>query len=152
MDPCVLPSSRADLLKTSKVPSTTPKKIVLSAAKKRKAATASGKFALVFVHDPGSFQQRITSNTKCLQIARFLMGFIFSTRDHLLTEHTTIELYLAMFASCYSSRKFIQLCHSLLILFDGPSPKKAMVHELSHHLRDANFELYETSGCPQLST
>jgi hypothetical protein len=65
MDPCVLLFAPSYLLKTPKYPSTTSKKIIMSAAKKRKTVTASRQFATVFAHDPGSFQQRITLNTKC---------------------------------------------------------------------------------------
>jgi hypothetical protein len=47
-----------------------PKKSsVSSASKKRKNVPASPGFELLHVHDVGSFYQRLTQNTKCLQIA-----------------------------------------------------------------------------------
>jgi hypothetical protein len=57
------------------------KSSVCSASKKRKNVPASPEFELLHVHDVGSFCQRLTQNTKCLQIALFLIEFIFSSAD-----------------------------------------------------------------------
>jgi hypothetical protein len=46
----------------------------LSRAKKRKSVLASPHFELIHTHDANSFGQRLTQNTKCLQIALFLDG------------------------------------------------------------------------------
>jgi hypothetical protein len=53
----------------------------LSSAKKRKNGMASNEFELLHVHDASSFKQRLTSNTRCLQIALYLMDFIFPPRQ-----------------------------------------------------------------------
>jgi hypothetical protein len=47
-----------------------------------------------------------------------------------------------MFSGCYSSRKFVELCHGLLLLFDGPTPAPDKVLELSRFIHpDSNVKL-----------
>jgi hypothetical protein len=51
-----------------------------------------------------------------------------------------------MFFTCYSSRRFVELCHGLLVLLDGPTPDKDMaVFELSVLVRGggSNMNLYD---------
>jgi hypothetical protein len=55
-------------------------KKTVSAAKKRKCVKASAGFELIHAHNPGSFKQQLTQNTKCLQIALFFMEFIFQIK------------------------------------------------------------------------
>jgi hypothetical protein len=52
------------------------KSSVSLASKERKNVPVSPEFELLHVHDVGSFYQRLTQNTKCLQIALFLIEFI----------------------------------------------------------------------------
>jgi hypothetical protein len=49
---------------------------ILLAAKK--SVPASPQFELLHVHDPTSFYQRLTQNTKCLQIALFFIVSFFN--------------------------------------------------------------------------
>jgi hypothetical protein len=113
LDTCVLPSpAPIDQPATSKKKSQTLKGNVQSAAKKRKHSTASSHFDLKNAHNPSSFKQRLTFNTKCLQIALFLRDFIFASTDLLLTEKARLDLYSAMFSTCYSSQRFLELCHN----------------------------------------
>jgi hypothetical protein len=132
LDTSVLPPNLLPVTVSAKRKSMKLKKTG-SAAKKRKSVKASAEFELIQVHDPGSFKQRLTLNTKCLQIALFLMEFIFAPAVPLDTDAMT-ELYFSMFSACYSSRKFVELCHSLLLLFDFPIPDKEKVLELSVHV------------------
>ena len=127
LDTSVLPPNLLPVTVSAKRKSMKLKKTG-SAAKKRKSVKASAEFELIQVHDPGSFKQRLTLNTKCLQIALFLMEFIFAPAEPLDTDAMT-ELYFSMFSACYSSRKFVELCHSLLVYFDSPIPDKEKVLE-----------------------
>jgi hypothetical protein len=122
LDTSVLPPNLLPETIAAKRNSTKLKKTVL-AAKKRKSIKASAEFELLQAHDPGSFKQQLTLNTKCLQIALFLMEFIFAPTVPLDTDAKT-NLYFSIFSACYSSRKFVELCHSLLVLFDSPTPIK----------------------------
>jgi hypothetical protein len=123
------------------------KKVVpLSAAKKRKRLKASPQFELIHVHDSGSFEQKLTQNNKCLQIALFLIDFIFSSIDDepVDTVNARTELYFSIFNACCSSRRFVELCRGLLVLFDGPVPERDKVHELLTVLRkDSNINLLD---------
>jgi hypothetical protein len=62
------------------------------------------------------------------------MDFIFASTDLLATSKARIKLYFSMFSACYSSRKFLELCHGLLVLFDGPTPNKDTMIDLSVHV------------------
>lgn len=77
--------------------------------------------------------QRLTQNTKCLQIALFLMDFVFATTAPVDVDARS-KLYFSMFSGCCSCRKFIELCHGLLVLFDGPTPDEAKVLHPSDHV------------------
>ena len=113
------------------------KSAVLSAAKKRKNVPASPQFELLYVHDPSSFYMRLTQNTKCLQIALFLIEFIFSgSKDVPITTDDEKEaVYFSMFSGCYSSRKYVELCHGLLVVFDGATPPPEKVEEVSRVIK-----------------
>jgi hypothetical protein len=152
--PSVLPATKPKAIKPNKKPKAIkpnkkpkaikPKKKTVSTAQKRRSVRASAEFELIHAHDPGSFQQRLTMNTKCLQIALFLMDFIFSATVPLDTNART-NLYFSMFSACYSSRKFVELCHGLLVLFDGPTPNKDKVLQLSVRVlgADSNINLLD---------
>jgi hypothetical protein len=146
LDTCVLPPPTSiDLPATTKKESPKAKGIVQSAAKKRKNSTASRNFELIHAHNPSSFKQRLTYNTKCLQIGLFLMDFIFASTDLVGTEKARVDLYFALFSTCYSSRRFLELCHALLVYFDTPVPNKTAVNELSQHVRsdETNMNVYD---------
>jgi hypothetical protein len=146
LDTCVLPSpTSTDQPATTKKKSPKAKGKVQSASKKRKISTASRNFELIHAHDPSSFKQRLTYNTKCLQIGLFLMDFIFASTDLLGTEKARLDLYFALFSTCYSSRRFLELCHGLLVYFDTPMPNKTAVNELSQHIRsgETNMNVYD---------
>ncbi len=128
LDTCVLPSVLPKSLASQRKSIKSNKNI--SSAKKRKNVKASAEFELVQAHDPGSFKQRLTLNTKCLQIALFLMDFIFAP-PILLAKDARTNLYFSMFSACYTSRRFVELCHGLLVLFDSPTPNKDKVSALS---------------------
>jgi hypothetical protein len=76
-----------------------------------------------------------------------LLDFVFASTDLLGTEEEDrINLYFALFSTCYSSRRFVELCHGLLVLFNGPTPDKDTVLELSVHVRGnhgSNINLYD---------
>jgi hypothetical protein len=94
LDTYFLPSNCPPLLPgTAKCNPSKTKTAVMLAAKKRKISTASENFELIHAHDPGSFLQQLTLNTKCLQIALFLMDFIFASTDLLATSKARIKLY-----------------------------------------------------------
>jgi hypothetical protein len=148
--------SAYDILETSVLPSIAPiiatkrnttkmNNTSLSAAKKRKSVRASPEFELIHANDPGSFQQRLTQNTKCLQIALFLINFIFASTIPVETVEAKTKLYFSMFSACYSSRRFVELCHGLLVLFDGPTPDPEKVRQLSVHVvsPDSNINLLD---------
>ena len=101
-----------------------------TATMKRKNIKASADFELIRAHDPRSFQQRLTQNTKCLQIGLFLMDFIFG-RSAPVEVSARTKFYFAMFSGCYSSHRFVELCHGLLVMFDGPTPDQGKVDQLS---------------------
>ena len=111
----------------------TTRKKGLTAAQKRKNVGANADFELVHPHDQGSFMQRLTQNAKCLQIALLLMDFIFPATVPVDVAART-KLYFSMFSGCHSMRKFIELCHGLLVLFDAPTPDKSKVLKLSKHV------------------
>jgi hypothetical protein len=117
MSATVLPDTPLTKQQPTKSKKTTP-------AQKRRSVAVSPEFELVHPHDPGSFQQRLTLNTKCLQIALFLMDFLFPS-DGNGDAYDRTNLYFSMFSGCYSSRKLIEFCHGLLVMFDGSSPNKA---------------------------
>jgi hypothetical protein len=121
------------------------KSSVSSASKKRKNVPASPEFELLHVHDVGSFCQRLTQNRKCLQIALFLIEFIFSSADVVpiaADDEAKLTVCFSMFSGCCSSRKFVELCHGLLLLFDGPTPAPDKVPELSRVVHpDSNVKL-----------
>jgi hypothetical protein len=72
LDTCVLPSNCPPVSPgTAKCNPSKTKTAIMAAAKKQKTSTASKNFELIHAHDPGSFLQRLTLNTKCLQIALF---------------------------------------------------------------------------------
>jgi hypothetical protein len=117
----------------------------LSAANQRKSARSSAHFELVYVHDPASFQMRVTQNTKCVQIALFLMGFIFALTIPTVTVESKTKLYFSMFSACFSSRRFVELCHRLLVFFDTPIPDPDKVRQVTDNAlgKDANTTLHD---------
>ena len=80
-----------------------------TAAMKRKNIKASANFELIHAHDLRSFQQRLTQNTKCLQIGLFLMDFIFG-RSAPVEVSARTKFYFAMFSGCYFSHRFLWSC------------------------------------------
>ena len=94
--PCPSAPSEAAPSKTKKQQSNDEKK-TKTAAQKRRSVVASPAFELVHTHDYGSFMQRLTRSTRCLQIALFLMDFIF---DAEATDEVRSALYFSMFADC----------------------------------------------------
>jgi hypothetical protein len=146
LETSVLPAiPSASAMKAAKTDSTKSESKSLSAAKKRKSVRASPAFELIHAHDPSSFQQRLTQNTKCLQIALFLIDFIFASTVPVETVDAKTKLYFSMFSACYSSRRFVELCHGLLVFFDGPTPDPDKVHQLSKHVLgpDSNINLLD---------
>ena len=109
--------------------------------KRKKNMKVSADFELIRVHNPRSFQQRLTQNTKCLQIGLFLIDFIFGRLAPVEVSART-KFYFVMFSGCYSSRRFVELCHGLLVMFDGPTPDQGKVDQLSAHVlaRGSNLE------------
>jgi hypothetical protein len=143
LDTCVLPSNSPPVLPgTAKCNPSKTKTAVMLAAKKRKTSTATTNFELIHAHDPGSFLQRLTLNTKCLQIAFFLMNFIFALTNLLETSKARIKSYFFIFSACYSSRKFVELCHGLLLLFNGPTPNKDTVIDLSVYVSGGESNIH----------
>jgi hypothetical protein len=125
------------------------KVVTLSAAKKRKSLKASPQFELIHAHDSGPFEQRLTQNTECLQIALFFIDFIFSSIDDepVDTVDARTELYFSMFNACCSSRRFVELCQGLLALFDSPVPERDKVHKLLTVLwKDSNINLLDCAS------
>ena len=115
-------------------------------AEKSKSAVASPQHELMDPHDPVSFQTRLTQNAKCLQIALFLMGFIFaSTTVPIDTAKSKTKLFFSMFSTCYSSRRFVELCHRLLVHFDTPVPDADKVRQLTEDVfgEDSTIDLHD---------
>lgn len=92
LDTSVLPPNLLPVTVSAKRKSMKLKKTG-SAAKKRKSVKALAEFELIQVHDPGSFKQQLTLNTKCLQIALFLMEFIFAPAVPLDTDDDRVIFF-----------------------------------------------------------
>ena len=73
-----------------------------------------------------------------------MIEFIFSaTKDvPIETDDDKGVVYFSMFSGCYSSCKFVELCHGFLVLFDGPTPPPEKVEELSRVIKpDSDIKL-----------
>jgi hypothetical protein len=70
------------------------------------------------------------------------MEFIFASTDFLAAR---IKLYFSMFSACYSLRTFVELCHGLLVLFNGRTQNKDTVINLSGHVSggESNMNLLD---------
>ena len=58
------------------------------------------------------------------------MDFIFG-KSSPVEVSTRTQFYFSMFSGCYSSRRFVELCHGLLVMFDGSTPDQGKVDQLS---------------------
>ena len=70
--------------------------------------------------------------------------FVFSSTKHvpIETDEAKEVACFSMFSGCCSSQKIVELCHGLLVLFDGPAPAPDKVHEVSRVIRaDSNMNL-----------
>jgi hypothetical protein len=111
-----------------------------AAAAKRKSTKVDINYEMVHAHDEASFFQRVNQNTKCLQIAFFLVNFIFSPFFSIALD---TELILSVFGGAYSSRRWVELCQGLLVLFDGPVPNKEEATALHSQLQNNNLDVYD---------
>jgi hypothetical protein len=70
------------------------------------------------------------------------MHFIFDADP---ADGTRTALYFSMFSDCFSSRKFVELCHGLLVMFSGPTPDKDRVQHITAHIlpKESNVNLYD---------
>jgi hypothetical protein len=94
-------------------------------ANQRRSVQASTEFELIYAHDPSSFGQRLALNAKCLQVALFLMDFLFV--DRVESKASRTKFYFSMFKFCYTSRKFVEMCHGLFVLFPGLVPARQRI-------------------------
>lgn len=97
-------------------------------------------FEMVHAHDESSYFQQLTQNTKCLQITVFLVNFIFLPFIPIIVD---TKLILQVFGGAYSSRRWIELCQGLLLLFDGPVPDKEGALALHKQLTNTNLDVYD---------
>ena len=96
--------------------------------KKRKAEKADSQYDMIHVHTASSFISRVTSNTKCLQIALFLIEFLFSSVVPLAG--VDMSLIIMLFDGCTSSRRFATYCQALLLIFPNNHPDLNGVRDL----------------------
>jgi hypothetical protein len=72
--------------------------------------------------------------------------FFFSSIDDtpVDTVDSRTKLCHSMFNECCSSRRFVELCQGLLVLFEGPVPDRDKVHQLCSVLpKDSNINLLD---------
>ena len=70
------------------------------------------------------------------------MDFIFG-RSAPVEVSARTKFYFVMFSGCYSSRRFVELCHGLLVMFDGPTPDQGKkVDQLSAHVLAPGYQPY----------
>ena len=75
----------------------------------------------------------------------FFMEFIFASTISMDTVESKTELYFSMCSTSFSSRRFVELCHRLLVCFDTHIPDPDKVCQLSDHAlgKDANTTLLD---------
>ena len=52
-------------------------------------------------------------------------------------------MILSVFGGAYSSRRWVELCQGLLVLFDGPVPNKEEATALHSQLQNNNLDVYD---------
>jgi hypothetical protein len=73
------------------------------------------------------------------------MDFIFCATIPIDTKKAVTSLYFTMFSACYSSRRFVELCHGLLAWFNGPAADPEKVRQLPEKVldKDSNINLLD---------